>query len=93
MLPTGSGAVCTTEAMVLTCEALAARCEQPFLSLAGLRLFGGHSARVTGARALAACGLDVDKVRVLARHSGDTILRDVGESPWDWSSCSLVLWP
>ena len=66
--------------MVLTFERLASSCDQPLLSPAGLRLFGGHTARVTGAQALASLGVDVDKIRILARHSGDTILRYVGDA-------------
>jgi len=48
---------------------------------AGLRLLGGHSARATGAKAYVSSGLDVNKVRILARHSGETILGYVGDAP------------
>ena len=67
--------------MVLTFEQLASRCDQPIHNRDGLRLFGGHSVRVTGAQALAACGIEVSKIRILARHSGEAILRYVAESP------------
>ena len=81
---TMQGDVCSKEAMVSTFEVLATRCKQPLQSPAGLRLFGGHSARATGARVYAASGLDIlNKVRILARHSGDTILRYVGVSSLD----------
>ena len=69
--------------MASTFEVLATRCKQPLLSPAGLRLFGGRSARVTGATAYAARELDINKVGILARHSGDTILRYVGDWPFD----------
>jgi len=47
----------------------------------GARLLGGHSLRVTGAQRLAALGVDVIKITVLARWSGDAVLRYVREAP------------
>ena len=67
--------------MVLTFEQLGTACGQPLLSDEGLRLFGGHTPRVTGAQTYVALGVEVNKVRVLARHSGDTILRYVQDAP------------
>lgn len=67
--------------MIATFEAIAQLCDQPIVNSEGLRLFGGHSIRVTGAQALADSGVEVAKLRILARHSGDTILRYVAESP------------
>ena len=54
---------------------------QPLFGPTGIRLFGGHSPRVTGAQALAAAGVEINKIRILARHSGETILRYVAEAP------------
>jgi hypothetical protein len=51
------------------------------VSETGIRTFGGHSARVTGAQALAAVGVEINKIRILARHSGEAILRYVADSP------------
>jgi hypothetical protein len=51
------------------------------LSETGIRTFGGHSARVTGAQSLAAVGVEINKIRILARHSGESILRYVSDSP------------
>jgi hypothetical protein len=53
----------------------------PLTSPDGLRLFGGHTARVTGAQTFALAGLEINKIRILARHSGDTILRYVADVP------------
>ncbi len=53
--------------------------------LSGENLLGGHSFRVTGAQRLAAMGIEVVKIMVLARWAGDTILRYVKEAPL----CSL----
>ena len=60
--------------MVKTFEALEARVGQPLVDDTGLRLFGGHTPRVTGAQVRAVLGIEVNKIRILARHSGDTIL-------------------
>jgi hypothetical protein len=81
LFPSIAGLHCQKASVVATFEHLAVCCDQPLLSSAGLRLFGGHSARVTGAQSLAALGIDIQKLRILARHSGDAILRYVGESP------------
>jgi hypothetical protein len=81
LFPANDGQHCLKAAVVLTFEHLAVLCDQPLVSAAGLRLFGGHSARVTGAQSLAALGIDIQKLRILARHSGDAILRYIGESP------------
>jgi hypothetical protein len=66
---------------VRTFEVIGERLGQPITSSAGLRLFGGHSPRVTGAQLFAALGVEVTKIRILARHSGDAILRYVAEAP------------
>ena len=56
-------------------------CGQSVLDDLGNHRFGGHTLRVTGAQILAVHGLEVQKIRILARHSGDTILRYVAETP------------
>ena len=67
--------------VVKTFEALGTCMGQPLVDNNGLRLFGGHTPRVTGARWLARLGIEVNKIRILARHTGDTILRYVAEAP------------
>ena len=37
--------------------------------------------RVTGARTLAALGVEISKIKILARHSGDAIYRYVADTP------------
>ena len=71
----------TKEAMVRTFEVIGEKLGQLLTSTAGLRLFGGHSPRVTGAQLFAAMGVEVTKIRIVARHSGDAILRYVAEAP------------
>ena len=51
------------------------------MTLDGLRRFGGHSARVSGAQFLAAYGVEVAKIKILARHSTEQIMRYVQEAP------------
>ena len=81
LFPGVDGAPVAKAAIVETFELLGARCGQPTASAAGLRLFGGHTARVTGAQAYATAGVEVNKIRILARHSGESILRYVAETP------------
>ena len=76
-----TGAMATKQSAVLTFEQIGVLCGQPLLSEHGLRLFGGHTPRVTGARFYARAGLEVNKIRILARHAGDTILRYVRDAP------------
>jgi len=77
----GTGCPPTKAKVVSTFEALATKCDIPLLSADGLNQFGGHSPRVTGARALASHGVEVAKIRILARHSGEAIMRYVADAP------------
>jgi hypothetical protein len=81
LFPAVGGGAASKVAVVLTFEALGVMIGQPLLSETGIRLFGGHSPRATGAQLLAAAGVDISKVRILARHSGDAILRYVADAP------------
>ena len=63
----------------------------------GDKRFGGRSARVTGDQVLAAHGIDVHKIRILARHASDAIMRYVAEAPlntlrviWDYRMPSVT---
>ena len=67
--------------VVDTFEALGATMGQHLHDHVGARRFGGHTPRVIGSRVLAAAGMEVNKVRIIARHSGDTILRYVSDAP------------
>jgi hypothetical protein len=81
LFPAVGGGAPSKVAVVGTFEALGSLIGQPLLSEVGIRLFGGHSPRVTGAQLLAAAGVEISKVRILARHSGDAILRYVSDAP------------
>ena len=67
--------------MVATFESAATQTGLNLISDKGARLFGGHTLRITGARAYALMGLEVNKIRIFARHSGDVILRYVADVP------------
>ena len=81
LFPTVCGSHPPKTKVVDTFEQLALLMHQPLQSPDGLRLFGGHTARVTGAQTFALAGLEVNKIRILARHSGDSILRYVADVP------------
>ena len=81
LFPTTAGKVPSKASVVLTFEALGEMCGQPILTETGVRAFGGHTARVTGAHTFAALGLEINKVRLMARHSGETIMRYVADAP------------
>lgn len=59
------------DGIVRAFESLAKLVSQPIRSSAGARLMGAHIARIIGAQVLAAHGLEANKLRRLARHSGD----------------------
>lgn len=65
------------EALEATVIAYGGRVRSP----TGTRLFGGHSFRVSGAQMLAALGIEVVKIMVLARWAGETVLRYIREAP------------
>ena len=67
-------------AVVNTFESIGKLCGQPIRTETGLRAFGGHSARVTGTQTFAALGIEINKVRLMARHSGEAIMRYVAEA-------------
>ena len=80
LFPTECGNHAPKAKVVETFELLGTLLGQPLISPDGLRLFGGHTARVTAAQTFAVAGLEVNKIRILARHSGDTILRYVADA-------------
>ena len=47
----------------------------------GIRRFGGHSLRVTGARLMAGMGFSIVLIQLMARWSFEAVLRYVAEAP------------
>ena len=83
LFPTAGGRVVAKEAIVLALEATVSGYGAPIMQPSGARLLGGHSFRVTGAQMLAALGVEVVKIMVLARWAGEAVLRYVREAPLD----------
>jgi hypothetical protein len=81
LFPAMGGGVPSKLLVVETFEAIGSLLGQDLQSPQGLRLFGGHTPRVTGAQLLGALGIDINKIRLLARHSGEAIMRYVAEAP------------
>ena len=79
--PTVTGEVAEKESVVLTFETIASMLDELLYTADGIRRFGGHTPRVTGAQSLAAHGIEVMKLRILARHSSDAITRYVSDAP------------
>ena len=67
--------------MVLTIEHIAELLGEPLVDVQGIRRFGGHTLRVTGARTLAGMGIDLMLIQLMARWSSDVVLRYVAEAP------------
>ena len=67
--------------MVRSFESIAVRCGEQLFTSSGARRFGGHTPRVMGTRALTAHGVEIGKIRILARHSGESIYRYAGDAP------------
>lgn len=80
VFPTTTGKHASKTAVVDTFEALGGIMGQQLHDPSGVRLFGDHTPRVTGAQVLAAAGIEVNKMRILARHLGEAILRYVAEA-------------
>ena len=93
LFPNAKGGMPTKASVVSTFEAIGRLLNQAIWSEDGLRLFGGHTARVTGAQLFAALGIDVNKIRILARHSGETIMRYVQDAPLKSLRADLGLTP
>ena len=67
--------------VVASLERVATALGEPLLDAHGVRRFGGHSLRVTGARTLAALGVSLALIQLMARWSSDVVLRYVAEAP------------
>jgi hypothetical protein len=81
VFPTVLDTFVSKERVVKSFEQLAIRLGEPLVDDLGRNRFGGHSARVSGARFLANAGLELYKLAVLARWASPVLLRYVGEAP------------
>ena len=81
VFPTVSGRVATKEKVVATFECVGKSFGCPLVDSLGRRAFGGHSLRVSGAKHLAALGVDLLKISLLGRWASSVVLRYVSETP------------
>ena len=79
-VPPLDGQAVAKGAVVRTFECLAKGCGKSLLDDLGRRAFGGHSARVTGARFYAGLGIELRRLAVFARCRSDIILHYVQDS-------------
>lgn len=81
LFPTSSGATVLKESVVSTIEKAAELLGIPTKDDQGRNLFGGHSLRVTGAQTMAAMGIPLLTIQLMARWSSSIVMRYVGEAP------------
>eukprot|EP00972_Heterocapsa_arctica_P067036 9893137-Heterocapsa_arctica.AAC.1 len=81
LFPSEAGSFVAKDAMVDTIREAARAIGLPTLALDGSELFGGHTLRVTGARWLAAQGMPLLTIQLLARWASAIIMRYVAEAP------------
>ena len=80
LFPDAGGDTVSKAAVVGTIEFIAARLDEPLLDAQGLRRFGGHSMRVTGAQWLGLLGFGIEHIKTFGRWASDTVVRYLGES-------------
>ena len=93
LFPTIRGKMASKAHVVGTFDKLAEATGEPLLNEDGCRRFGGHTPRVTGARHYATHGVEISKIRLIARHSGETIMRYVLDAPLQSIRADLGLSP
>ena len=76
-----SGEAVDKATVVTSVEAVASRLSLPLKATDGRNAFGGHVFRVSGARHLAAVGMDPRVIMVHARWQSNVVLRYVQEAP------------
>ena len=81
LFPQHNGMPVDKTVVVETLEATVVAYDNCIRSPTGSRLYGGHSFRVCGAQMLAALGVEIIKIMVLARWAGETVLRYIREAP------------
>ena len=83
LFPDKAGNVISKAAVVKTLETTIEAMGLPIANDVGCKLYGGHSFRVTGARRLAALGVEIAKIMVMARWSSDAVFRYIRDAPLD----------
>ena len=81
LFPTSDGEVCAKVEIIKCLEATLSACGVSTVAETGSGLFRGHSFRVAGAQRLVTIGVEIDKIMVMARWAGSTVLRYVKKAP------------
>ena len=81
LFPTTAGATVGKARVVAMVEAIATRLGLPIRDDLGRCCYGGHTFRITGSRRLAAMGISIAVIMLLARWGSDVVHRYVAESP------------
>jgi hypothetical protein len=81
LFPNSAGRIVSKEAVVASVEAIASLLGEPLKTATGENRFGGHVFRIIGARRLAAMGIQVAVIMLLARWSSNVVLRYIKDSP------------
>ena len=81
MFPSASGGFVDKRHVVTCIEAVATLIGEPLEDHRGVRRYGGHSLRVTGARTMAALGIEIHLIQLMARWSSDVVHRYVADAP------------
>ena len=81
IFPSGDGTSATKIGWANTFQAIAVRLGLPVSHPNGARLFTGHSARVTGARHLAATNVELWRIQLFGRWSSSVFLHYIQDAP------------
>ena len=81
LFPTISGGFVDKRHVVTSIEFVARLIGEALTGFGGVRRFGGHSLRVTGARLMAGMGISIVLIQLMARWSSEAVLRYVAEAP------------
>ena len=82
LFPSLAGCFVEKRHVVSSIEAVAKLVGEPLEDSRGVRRFGGHSLRVTGARTLAELGIEIFMIQLMARWSSNVVYRYVAEAPF-----------
>ena len=81
LFPTLDGDFVEKRHVVTSIEFVAKLTGEALTGYGGVRRFGGHSLRVTGARLMTGMGISIALIQLMARWSSDVVLRYVAEAP------------
>ena len=81
LFPTRAGGFTEKRHVVMCIEAVVSLVGEPLVDPNGVRRHGGHTLRITGARTMAALGIEIYLIQLMARWASDVVYRYVAEAP------------